>query len=171
MNIDRKLFLMLYNFTQKRVYFNKIVRFIDRICPIIFAVIFITLCVYLMFVGKHMEVLLFICGPFITLVICRLVRHLTKRPRPCQMLKINSPHIGKTSYSFPSNHAASAAAIAFACMLTCVPIGAALLFLAAVTALSRVFTGAHYLSDILGGFAVAAIVIAISFWIFKITVG
>jgi undecaprenyl-diphosphatase len=53
--------------------------------------------------------------------------------------------------SFPSDHASAAFAIAFAVLLFDGIAGALFVVLAAVIALGRVLTGAHYLGDVLAG--------------------
>lgn len=61
-----------------------------------------------------------------------------------------------TSSSFPSGHAASAAAFAVGAGLEDPPAGYTLGVLAALVGLSRVYTGAHYPGDVLVGWAIGA---------------
>lgn len=63
-----------------------------------------------------------------------------------------------TSSSFPSGHAASAAAFCAAVALECPRAGAALLPLAATVAYSRVHVGVHWPSDVLGGVTIGTAV-------------
>ncbi|MHA6764005.1 bifunctional phosphatase PAP2/diacylglycerol kinase family protein [Streptacidiphilus sp. PAMC 29251] len=64
--------------------------------------------------------------------------------------------------SFPSGHAASAAAFATAVTLESPWLGAAVIPLAAAVAGSRVYTGAHYPSDVVAGAALGAGVAALT---------
>ncbi len=61
-----------------------------------------------------------------------------------------------TSPSFPSGHTASAVAFAAGAALESPPAGAALAPLAAGVAYSRLHTGAHWFSDVVGGAAIGA---------------
>lgn len=63
-----------------------------------------------------------------------------------------------TSSSFPSGHAASAAAFATGVAMESRAAGAIMYPLAAAVGLSRVVTGAHYPSDVLAGFALGSLV-------------
>ena len=66
-----------------------------------------------------------------------------------------------TSPSFPSGHTASAAAFAVGVALEAPRAGAAVLPLAAAVGYSRLHTGAHWLSDVLGGALLGATVAAV----------
>ncbi|MDQ4137276.1 MAG: phosphatase PAP2 family protein, partial [Actinomycetota bacterium] len=68
-------------------------------------------------------------------------RHLRKQP---------------TSPSFPSGHSASAAAFATGVALESTAAGGAIAPVAAGVAYSRLHTGAHWLSDVIGGIALGA---------------
>jgi len=166
--MDKKLFFALYNFYNAQKGFGKAVLLTDRACPFIFMAIFAVMSGYLAFNSMFTELTLFAGVPLATLIICRTIRYLSKRKRPSIAFNLNGPHAGKASYSFPSNHAASATAIAFGCMYICPPLGIAVLCLAIITALSRVFTGAHYPSDVLAGFLLATIISAVGFFIIPI---
>jgi membrane-associated phospholipid phosphatase len=61
-----------------------------------------------------------------------------------------------TSASFPSGHAASAAAFATAVTLEAPVLAPPIIVLAGAVGLSRVVTGVHYPSDVLAGFAIGA---------------
>jgi diacylglycerol kinase family enzyme/membrane-associated phospholipid phosphatase len=67
-------------------------------------------------------------------------------------------HNSPTSGSFPSGHSASAAAFATGVALESPEAGAAIAPLATAVGYSRLHTGAHWLSDVLGGLAIGSAV-------------
>lgn len=82
---------------------------------------------------------------------------LTARDRPSFEVPIarRLPHAPRTS-SFPSGHAASAAAFATGVALEMPGLAAPVIVLALGVGTSRVVTGVHYPSDVLAGFAIGA---------------
>ncbi|UZM96955.1 phosphatase PAP2 family protein [Lysinibacillus sp. MHQ-1] len=67
--------------------------------------------------------------------------------------------------SFPSNHAAGAFALAFALLWKRKKIGAVLLVMACLMALSRIFIGVHYPLDVLAGACIGLGVTYIVMWL------
>jgi len=80
----------------------------------------------------------------------RLLKPGFQRPRPCVAMQLEVEHCSKSSWSFPSNHAATTAAIA---MATSSPLLGGLSLLAGI---SRVILGQHYPSDVGAGWALGA---------------
>ncbi|MEV3856463.1 phosphatase PAP2 family protein [Streptomyces sp. NPDC050095] len=89
-----------------------------------------------------------------------VVKSVLREARPCQVLHVTPLQAcpGAGDWSFPSNHAAIAAAAAAA--LWCVDRRLALLAVPAalLMAFSRVWVGAHYPHDALAGLVVGAVV-------------
>ncbi|MGW3494527.1 phosphatase PAP2 family protein [Streptomyces sp. NPDC001020] len=89
---------------------------------------------------------------------------LIRENRPCQSLHVTTleacPAPG--DWSFPSNHAAIAAAAAVALFFVSRRIGYVALVAAAAMAASRVWVGAHYPHDVAVGFVVGALVSAVT---------
>lgn len=108
-------------------------------------------------------------GILASLIINWTVALFMRKPRPIvEFPKINQlvkPH--QTFKSFPSDHTT----IAFTIALIVVFIGvspifeAALLCVASLIAISRVYVGVHYPRDILGGLLMAGVISSISFWL------
>ncbi|MFE5191124.1 phosphatase PAP2 family protein [Streptomyces sp. NPDC056628] len=85
---------------------------------------------------------------------------LVRENRPCQSLRVTTleacPAPG--DWSFPSNHAAVAAAAAVALLFVSRRLGALAAVAACAMAVSRVWVGAHYPHDVLAGVVVGALV-------------
>ena len=93
----------------------------------------------------------------------QVAKRLNRRPRP-SLLRVPLARIAgriPTSTSFPSGHAASAAAFASAVALEIPALRVPLATLAGLVGFSRVATGAHYPSDVAAGFVLGATVASI----------
>ncbi|MFE2164338.1 phosphatase PAP2 family protein [Streptomyces sp. NPDC059447] len=92
-----------------------------------------------------------------------LLKLVVREDRPCQSLHVavleSCPAPG--DWSFPSNHAAIAAAAAVALLYVSRPLGAVAVGAAVLMAASRVWVGVHYPHDVLAGLAVGALVAAL----------
>ncbi|MER8018247.1 phosphatase PAP2 family protein [Streptomyces griseoluteus] len=87
------------------------------------------------------------------------VKLLVREDRPCRSLRVATleacPAPG--DWSFPSNHAAIAAAAAVALLFVSRRLGAVAVVAACAMAVSRVWVGAHYPHDVLAGVVVGAV--------------
>ncbi|MEW2049723.1 phosphatase PAP2 family protein [Streptomyces sp. NPDC005476] len=101
--------------------------------------------------------------PFVVVVafgVDAALKLLVREDRPCQSLRVTTleacPVPG--DWSFPSNHAAIAAAAAVALLFVSRRLGALAVVAACAMAVSRVWVGAHYPHDVLAGVVVGALV-------------
>lgn len=82
----------------------------------------------------------------------RLLKEFFARPRPCDILTDVITPVGCTgTYSFPSNHALNNFAAAFFFYKLFPKLKWVLFITASLVAISRVYLGLHYPSDIIGG--------------------
>ncbi|UCM89573.1 phosphatase PAP2 family protein [Streptomyces marincola] len=87
------------------------------------------------------------------------IREFVARPRPAERHEgLNVLVEGKEGYSFVSDHAGVAMAIAVALFLVHRGLGALALGLALIQGFARVLVGVHYPSDVIGGFALGTAV-------------
>ncbi|MFF7234083.1 phosphatase PAP2 family protein [Streptomyces sioyaensis] len=93
-----------------------------------------------------------------------VVKLVVREDRPCQSLQVKvleaCPAPG--DWSFPSNHAAIAAAAAVALLFVSRRLGAVGAAAALVMAASRVWVGAHYPHDVAAGITVGALIALLS---------
>ncbi|WP_133917056.1 phosphatase PAP2 family protein [Streptomyces sp. NBC_00582] len=101
--------------------------------------------------------------PFVVVVafgVDAVLKLLVREDRPCQSLRVATleacPAPG--DWSFPSNHAAIAAAAAVALLFVSRRLGVLAVVAACAMAVSRVWVGAHYPHDVLAGVVVGALV-------------
>ncbi len=88
------------------------------------------------------------------------IKALFDEARPCRTLHTVTVALcpGVTDWSFPSNHAAIAAAAAVA-LIACAPrLGRIAVPAALLMAFSRIWVGAHYPHDVLAGLAIGVVV-------------
>jgi undecaprenyl-diphosphatase len=96
----------------------------------------------------------------------QIVLQFWQRPRPfaAHPGAVTTLVARSTDPSFPSDHAAAAVAIAVVLLLAHRRTGAIVLALAALVCIARVYVGAHYPGDVLGGAVVGAAVAALLWW-------
>jgi len=95
------------------------------------------------------------------------MKRVTGRKRPCEI----EPHCWATvlppdQFSFPSGHTMTAFAIAVALALFYPALSATLLFFAFSIAVSRVVLGMHFVSDVIAGMLVGAVLGFASYLVF-----
>lgn len=103
-------------------------------------------------------------APLLALALNQPFGHLFREQRPY----VTHPHLLRladvtTDFSFPSDHAVMAGAVAAALLLAHRRIGVIAVLAALLMAFSRVYIAAHYPWDVAGGLAFGAVV-ALGFW-------
>jgi undecaprenyl-diphosphatase len=97
----------------------------------------------------------------------RILKHSSRRKRPCEI----EPHcwasiLPPDKYSFPSGHSITAFAIATTIGLFYPQLQGCLLVIAFLIAGSRIILGMHFLSDVLAGSVIGAMLGLASFYVF-----
>jgi undecaprenyl-diphosphatase len=107
-------------------------------------------------------------GAVVGIFIFRALKHTSKRKRPCEI----EPHcwsmiLPPDKYSFPSGHSITAFAIAISVGLFYPELQGVLLAVALLIASSRIILGMHFLSDVIAGSAIGALLGVATFHIFS----
>jgi diacylglycerol kinase family enzyme/membrane-associated phospholipid phosphatase len=93
-----------------------------------------------------------------SLVVNQTIKRVVRRPRPSlrAVPAVRHVRVAPLTTSFPSGHAASAAAFATGVTVELAPAGAPLGLLAAAVGFSRIYVGVHYPLDVLVGAGIGA---------------
>lgn len=106
-------------------------------------------------------------GALMGILLFRVLKRTSKRKRPCEI----EPHCWSSilppdKYSFPSGHTITAFAVALPVGLFYPELQGVLLAVALLIASSRIILGMHFLSDVLAGSAIGALLGFLSFHMF-----
>ncbi len=94
-----------------------------------------------------------------TALVVFVIKYTLRRERPRDPAGFVTIQYDK--YSFPSGHSARMASLAVAVLFFNLPLGLALSALAVVVAFARVLVGVHFLSDVLAGLLLGAVMAAL----------
>ncbi|RAK05450.1 undecaprenyl-diphosphatase [Halanaerobium saccharolyticum] len=155
-NLDQKLFLKLYNFTQKHSGLAGTAVLITKFAPRFFSTIYFAAVVWLIYTND-VRLKQFIFAPAVVYLLAKTIPYLYNRKRPFADLEIQSLVEQKNDHSFPSTHSSSSFIIALAVLNLNLLAGLILLAAATATALSRIMVGVHYPSDVLGAWLISLI--------------
>lgn len=118
--------------------------------------------------SRQRVILIAVLSVVVALLVNQVIIHLWVRPRPYDTLPATLLLSPTHEPSFPSDHATFSFAIAFALLFISAPLGGLGLIIAAIIAFARVYTGQHYVSDVIGG-AVIGVICTVLFWSLRST--
>ena len=149
--IDKALCNFIITKTKDRASLIRLFAVSGKILTAVFFAIYTAACIYILF-NTPENILPFLLVPLACLIFARLLRFAIKRERP-----VSTDGVNKQSYSFPSNHAASAAVISLGLFKLSPALGIIMLIISVITGIQRIICGRHYLSDVLAGWAIGAL--------------
>lgn len=130
---------------------------INHYFPYILFIIYPYVLIYLFFNNKQLFLPTLI-KPMFAFILVSVFRKIINRPRPYETMDIEPLKRHKSGESFPSRHAMSAMIISLVCLDVHIVLGIGCLIVAIVICLSRVLTGAHFISDVLTSIIIAIII-------------
>jgi|SRR6266404_30973 len=150
------IFPFFYNFAHRSILLDHLIVFFAVYFPYV-----VVLSAVLFFIFFHRNLKRFFWVFFAALLawlVSGVLKHLIHTPRPFLALPNVSALFTETGYSFPSGHASFFAALAFSIFFVNKKTGYWFMFFALVIGVARIVAGVHFPIDILGGFALGAIV-------------
>ncbi len=154
--MNNQIFYFFYNLAHKSVFFDNIVTFV---AVYFIYIVIISALLFSFFYRKSWRDLFLVCfSGGIVWILAKILKILIHTPRPFDAFSGVQPIFIETGYAFPSGHTAVAAAIAFALFFINKKVGYLFMFFALVIGLARIIAGVHFPIDILGGFALGALV-------------
>lgn len=154
--MDKKLFLLMYNFTAERKAVKWAVTKLAALSKTFFFVCY-GVGALVLALTKPPLLVRFLAIPFLVLCYNSFLRKLINRKRPFVRFSLTPLLSHEENGSCPSNHAASAMVIALAFYLINPYISMVLVVLALFTGVSRVCAGVHYPLDVLLGWLIGGL--------------
>jgi len=150
------IFYFFYNFAHKSALGDQLAVFVALYLP--FVVAFLAFA-YMFFYHRSFRDFIFVFFTAgVAVIISKVLKILIQVPRPPFSLEGVQSLFGKTSYAFPSDHATFFMALAVAIFFINKKAGLIFLVLALLIGIARIVVGVHFPVDILGGFALGALV-------------
>lgn len=153
--MKKETYINLMEYMKKRKTLNKIIKVLYTALPFLMVVAYPTIIIFKGIKDIGHDFILTIVVPAVVLLGVSAIRKLINRPRPYEKFKTSSLiSKSKQGQSFPSNHAACAFVIAMTAFSLNTYLAIALLIAALIIALTRIFSGVHFISDVIAGSAI-----------------
>ncbi len=167
--MNTTIFYFFYNFAHQSILLDKIIIFFAVYFPylvIIFAGLFLLFhhevfkaeSPYRVFLQKKKEILLVFATSVFAWILARVLKLLIHVDRPFISLPDVRALFPEDGFAFPSGHATFYMALAFSILFMHKKVGYVFIVFAVLIGIARIIGGVHFPVDILGGFALGALV-------------
>lgn len=139
-------------------------KYMYKLLPLLMIIAYPVMVTIKGFMGLDPDFVLMIAVPAGVLILITAMRKIVKRERPYE--KFDTPPLFErdgVGESFPSRHTASAFIIAMSGFVLSPYLGIGLLIIAFAIALTRIFSGVHFVTDVLAGMLISVVFGTISF--------
>lgn len=150
--MKKEAYINLMEYIRQRKSLARLIRILYTVLPIIMMVAYPSIVLINAFDKIDHSFILSIVVPAVTLLGVMVIRKLINKPRPYEKYGVSSLILkSKSGKSFPSNHAACGFVIAMSGFTVNTALGFILLLVAVIIALTRIFSGVHFISDTVAG--------------------
>lgn len=167
--MNNTIFFFFYNFAHQFWLLDKIIIFFALYFPYVVVMlaglfllfhheVFKAESPWQIFLQKKKEILLVFFSAGLAYVLAYIFKFFFHTLRPFDLFSQVQSIIPESGYAFPSGHAATFAALAFAIFFTHKKAGYIFMLFALLIGVARVVAGVHFPIDILGGFMLGGIV-------------
>lgn len=167
--MNEKIFMSLYGLSHQNTFFDATMVFLADTLPYI---VIMAAGLFLLFHHevfkadnplqvlrqKYKEILLVFFSGALAWTLANVLKFFIQAPRPVGGLDEIVYLFDKTGYGFPSGHAAFFMALAFGIFVSHKKAGYVFMALALLISMARIVAGVHFPVDILGGFALGAVI-------------
>ena len=150
--MKKETYIKLMNNLRNRKGLLRLIKILYTALPLGMFVVYPVMVILNGIKGFDHRFILSIVVPAVTLVGVAVIRKLINKKRPYEKFETNSLiKKDKSGQSFPSNHSACGFVIAMTGFSLNPWLGCALLFVALIIALTRIFAGVHFIIDVVAG--------------------
>lgn len=150
--MKKETYMRLMDSLRQRKALKGLIKILYTALPLIMVIVYPVIIILNGIKGIDHKFILSIVVPAVTLMGVYVMRKLINRQRPYEKFCVDSLIAkDKQGQSFPSNHSASGFVIAMAGFTINPLLGFSLLGVAFIIALTRIFAGVHFISDVIAG--------------------
>ncbi len=157
--MNNTIFLFFYNFAHQSAFADKVIVFFATDFPYIVVVLAI---LFLLFnknaKSRWGEIFYVFFSAGVAYLAAKMLKTIIHADRPFLRLTNVHPLFSETGFAFPSGHATFFSALAFAIFFHHKKAGYVFMIFALLIGVARIAGGVHFPIDILGGFALGALV-------------